>query len=72
MPQSSKLLEKFLKIIALFISINWPSLVTCELWFKRYSKMQSVLCIKTHHDVTDLVKHVMVEKRKLDYLENGT
>ena len=34
--------------------------------------MQPVLCIKTRHDVTDLVKHVMIEKRKLDYLENGT
>ena len=31
-----------------------------------------VSCSNTHHDVTDLANHGMVETQKLEYLENGT
>ena len=53
------------KLLPLFISIDWPSLVT--LWLvvqKIYSKMQPVSCTDTHHEVTDLVNHRIVENTK--------
>ena len=53
------------KLLPLFISINWPRLVT--LWLvvqKMYSKMQPVSCTDTHHEVTDLVNHRIVENTK--------
>ena len=53
------------KLFPLFISINWPSLVT--LWvvvLKIYSKMHPVLCTNTHHNVTDFVNYEMVKNRK--------
>ena len=53
------------KLLPLFISISWPSLVT---WWvlvqKIYLKMHPVSCSDTHHDVTDLVNHGMVKNRK--------
>ena len=64
-PQSSKLFKRFLKIITLCLSINWPCLVT--LWVviqKICSKMHPVSCTNTHHDVTDLVNHEIVKNTK--------
>ena len=34
--------------------------------------MHPVSCTYLHHDVTDLVNHGMVQKQKLEHLENGT
>ena len=52
------------KLLLLFISINWPSLVT---WWvviqKIYSKMHPVSCTNTH-DVTDLPNHGMAKNTK--------
>ena len=36
-----------------------------KLWFKRYSKMHLVSCTNTYRDVTDLVNHEMVKKKKI-------
>ena len=64
-PNSSKLFQKFLKLLPLFISINWPCLGT---WWvvvqKIYSKMYPVSCTNTHHDVTDLLNHGMAKITK--------
>ena len=61
------------KLLTLFISINWQSLVIY--WVvaqKIYSKMHPVSCTDAHHDITDLVNHGMVENTKTWNLENGT
>ena len=47
----------------LYLSIDQVWLLN-ELWLKKYSQMHLVLCTSTHHDVTDLVNHVMVTNRK--------
>ena len=53
------------KIIALDLSINWPSLVASQVVVQKiYSKMYLVSCINTHHDVTDYVNHGMVKNAK--------
>ena len=53
------------KLLPLFISVNWPSLVT---WWvvvqKIYSKLHTVTCTNTHHEVTDLVNLGMVKNTK--------
>ena len=35
-----------------------------RVWFKRYSKMHAVSCTNTHHGITDLVNHGIVENIK--------
>ena len=62
------------KLLPLLISITWPSLVTQWVVVQKInSKMHSVSCINTHHDVTDVVNHGMVKnKKKHEYLESGT
>ena len=53
------------KLLPLLISINWPSLVTKSVVVQKiYSKMHPVSCTYTHHDVTDLVNHVMIKTAK--------
>ena len=53
------------KLLALFICINWLSLVTKWAMIQKiYSKMHTVSCTNTHHDVTDLVNHGMVKNTK--------
>ena len=53
------------KLLRLFISINWPSLVTLWVVIQNiYSKMHHVSCTNTHYDVTDLVHYRMVKNRK--------
>ena len=52
-------------LLPLFISINWPNLLT--LWVevqKIYSKMHPISCANAHHDVTDLVNQGMVKNTK--------
>ena len=53
-------------LLFLNISITWPSLVTSWVVVQEiYSKMYLVSCTNnTHHDVTDLANHWMVENRK--------
>ena len=51
--QFSKLLKKFLKIIHLDY-----------IYQLIYSKMHPASCNNTHHDVTDLVNHGMIENTK--------
>ena len=55
----------------LFISINWPSLVT--LWVvvqKIYPNMYLVSCTNTHRDVTNSVNHGMVTKTWISWERN--
>ena len=35
-----------------------------ELWFKKYIQKYTVSCTNTHHDITDLANHGMVENTK--------
>ena len=50
------------KLLPLFNSINWPSLMTFKLWFKRYiySKMHPASYSNTHH-LTDFLNYVTVK-----------
>ena len=53
------------KSLLLFISINWPSLVTkWDVVQKIYSEMHLVLCINSDHGFTDFVNHEMVKNTK--------
>ena len=63
------MLKRFLKLLSLLISINWPTL---ELRFERYIRKCTVFCTNIHLDVIDLVHHGMVKNTKFDYLENET
>ena len=48
------------KSLPLFISINWPRLVTQWVVVQKiYSKIYPVSCTNTHHDVIDLVNNGM-------------
>ena len=51
------------KLLPLPLSINWPNVVSTQVWL--------VSCTNTH-EVTDLVNHGMVKNIKLEYLENVT
>ena len=51
------------KLLPLVTSIHWPSLVA-SCGSKDISKIHPVLCINTHHDVTDLANHGMVKNTK--------
>ena len=60
--QSSKLFERFLKIIALayiYQLAKFGDLMSCGL--KETLKKAPCLMYNTHHDVTDLVNHGMVK-----------
>ena len=53
------------KLLPLFTSISWPSLVTSWVLVQKiYSEMHTVSCTNTDHDVTDLVNHWMVKNMK--------
>ena len=71
--------KDYWKLLPLFLSINWPSLLT--LWVecqKIYSKMYLTSRTGTHRDVTDFVNLEMVKNTKtwisweqnLTYLRN--
>ena len=61
-PNGSK---DYWKLLTLFISIIWPSLVTSWVVVQKiYSKMYLVSCTNTHRDVTDSVNHAMVKNTK--------
>ena len=65
-PQSSKFFKRSLKITALAYIYQLAKFGDFELWFKTYiQKMHPVSCTNTHHDVTDLVNHEMVENTKI-------
>ena len=64
-PQSSNCSKASLKLLPLFISIIWPSLVTKWVVVQKIcSNIHSVSCTNIHHAVTDLVNHGMVENIK--------
>ena len=53
------------KLSPLFISINWPCLVTSWVVVQKIqSKMHPLSCTNTHHDVTDFVNDGMVKNTK--------
>ena len=61
-PNCSK---EYSTLLPLFISFNWPSLVTSWVVVQTiYSKMHLVSCTNTHGDVTDLLNHGMVKNTK--------
>ena len=64
-PRPPNCSKNSFKLLFLFISINWPSLVT--LWVvvqEIYSKIHPILSTNTHHDVTDLANFGMLKSRK--------
>ena len=65
LPLVLKLFKWPVKIIAhayIYQLAEFGDLMSCG--SKIYSKMHPVLCTNTHHDVTDLVNHVMVKTTK--------
>ena len=69
--QSSKLFKRFLKIIVfvyIYQLVKFGDLISCG--SKDIFKTHPVSCANTHHGVTDLISHWMVEITILEYLEN--